>query len=217
MTDQEIRDAILDGIPLPPGTRAHQLYFDWGRLTSLPSGLWAEELYLHHCTGLIALPSDLNVRRLHLWGCTRLTALPEDLKVDYLDIQCCPGLTGKDPEDWCRIYGARVANGVATLFKAVDDNYHSPYRGDYTPGRTPYATDWDGGAKECGGGLHFCPTPRLARTFNNAATRYVACPVRLRDFAFPKYPLYPHKVKARCCCASVWECDEFGEKILTTF
>src|SRR5574341_50999 len=65
------------------------------------------------------------------------------------------------PAEWCDYYGVAVVNGVATVFKAVGDDYRSPRGADYTPGTTPVAPDWDGGIAECGGGLHFSPTPAM--------------------------------------------------------
>lgn len=121
-------------------------------------------------------------------------------------------------ELWCEYYGVDVADGVATLFKAVDSDYSTsrarPRNIFYRPGETPSAPDWDGGAAECGGGLHFSPTPAMALEFNSGAKRFVACPVRLADIAVHPDGEYPQKVKARGCCAPVWEVDRRGARIV---
>ncbi len=98
---------------------------------------------------------------------------------------------------WCSYHGVAVADGVATLFKAVRADFHSQWGTAYTPGTTPQAPDWDGGEKECGGGLHFSPTPGHARGFDSTATRYVACPVALADIVTHPDGDFPDKVKAR--------------------
>ncbi|MCX6497555.1 MAG: hypothetical protein NTU93_01990, partial [Arthrobacter sp.] len=116
---------------------------------------------------------------------------------------------------WCDWYGVRVTDGCATVFKAVNDTYRSPKGGDYTPGTTPAADDWDGGRAECGGGLHFSPTPTAAREFNPEATRYVACPVCLSEMRPPKATDdYPQKIKAARCAAPCREVDEDGEPVV---
>jgi predicted DNA-binding transcriptional regulator AlpA len=123
-------------------------------------------------------------------------------------------------EAWCEWYGVEVLDGIATLFKAVDDEYRSSWqlpgggRLAYTPGSTPEAPDWDGGAAECGGGLHFSPSPGGAKGFNYSATRYVACPVALADMAVHHPAIYPAKVKARCVAApGCYEVDAAGRRI----
>src|SRR3990167_9454272 len=72
------------------------------------------------------------------------------------------GMQIKIPEiltakEWCDYYGVEVKKGIATLFKAVDDDYstlNARSKGIfYTPGSMPIAPDWDGGKAECGGGL----------------------------------------------------------------
>jgi len=113
--------------------------------------------------------------------------------------------------EWCEIYGTRVEDGVATLYKAVNNEYQSLWEFAYVPGTIPKALDWDGAERECGGGLHFCATPAVAHSYNREATRYVACPVALADIVVVKNPRYPDKIKAKGCCGPIWECDEDGE------
>jgi hypothetical protein len=119
----------------------------------------------------------------------------------------------KTVRDWCRYYGLQVNRNIVILFKALNDDYSSPYGMSYKPGTIPIAVDWDGGKKECGEGLHFSPSPRHAIGFHNEAKRYCACPVNLKDIAVHPDGDYPEKVKAKGCCAPVWECDIDGNKI----
>jgi len=115
--------------------------------------------------------------------------------------------------EWCEWYGVAVKRGVAVLFKGVDANYDSPHKANYAPGTVPAAADWDGGKAECGGGLHFSPTPAHTFWFVTDAVKFVACPVRLKDIIVHKDAEYPQKVKAPRCCAPVWECDINGKPV----
>jgi hypothetical protein len=116
-------------------------------------------------------------------------------------------------EQWCEYYGVEVVDGVAILFKAVDDGFASYYGTSYAPGTTPQADDWDGGTEECGGGLHFAPRPTFASPTTDDATRFVACPVRLEDIVLHRRPVYPSKVKAKRVCAPVYEVDGDGAPV----
>ena len=113
-------------------------------------------------------------------------------------------------ELWCDFYGVEVKEDMALLFKAVGDDFKSPHGFPYLPGSAPSAGDWDGGRKECGGGLHFSPSPRHAREFNDAATKYVRCPVALSDIVVHHPADYPQKIKASRVCAPIEECDIDG-------
>jgi hypothetical protein len=119
--------------------------------------------------------------------------------------------------DWCDYYGVAVKRGMALLFKAVDDDYSTGFARSrevfYTPGSKPKAPDWDGGRAECGGGLHFSPSPSLGRDFNPDATRYVACPVKLSEIVVHKNPSYPNKVKAPRVAGAIYEVDVDGERL----
>ncbi len=114
-------------------------------------------------------------------------------------------------QDWCDTYGVPTKDGVAILFKAVGADFKSPRGGDYTPGSTRSAPDWDGGKQECGGGLHFSPRPSAALAFNIGAERFVACPVAVKDISVHPDARYPSKIKASGCCSPVWECTIDGE------
>jgi hypothetical protein len=116
-------------------------------------------------------------------------------------------------QEWCDYYGVKVTDGVALLYKGVRTDFSSPHGADYTPGTIPVADDWDGGKRECGGGLHFSPTPRMTHEFIDNPAHYLACPVALADIAVHPDGTYPQKVKARGCAAPVYEVDEDGERI----
>ena len=85
-----------------------------------------------------------------------------------------------DPETWCTYHGVTVVDGVATVHKAVGDNWSTDRGTDYSPGSTPDALDWRDN-HECGGGLHFSPRPVQSRTYYPTATKYLACGVALTD------------------------------------
>jgi hypothetical protein len=113
------------------------------------------------------------------------------------------------PTDWCDFYGVDVVDGLATLYKAVDDAWRGGYGADisYEPGATPEAPDWKPDDM-CGHGLHFSPRPFMARAYHENATRYVACPVRVDDMV-----LLGDKVKAPRVAAPCWEVNEDGEPV----
>lgn len=114
---------------------------------------------------------------------------------------------------WCEWHGVPINCGVAILYKGVGDTYLSPRGGDYTPGTIPTAPDWDGGKAECGGGLHFSPRPSATRRYASSATKYVACPVRVKDIVVHFPADYPDKVKAPGCCAPVYEVGIDGKPL----
>ena len=85
-----------------------------------------------------------------------------------------------DPAIWCSYHGVTVTDGIVTVYKAVNDQWTTSRGADYSPGSLPEAADWraDG---QCGGGLHYGPTPRHARDYEPDATRYVEVGVRLDE------------------------------------
>jgi hypothetical protein len=119
----------------------------------------------------------------------------------------------KSAADWCELYGAKVVRGVVTLFKALDEDFTSLHGARYAPGDKPEATDWDGGEAECGGGLHFSPSPGAAKRFHYTAKKFAACPVKLTDIVVHPNGRYPEKVKAPRVCKPCYEVDEHGNKV----
>ncbi len=117
------------------------------------------------------------------------------------------------PAAWCDYYGVTVTNGIAMVYKAVNDDFRSPRGTSYAPGTIPVAPDWDGGKKECGLGLHYSPSPAMAREFHPDAKRYLACPVALADISVHPDGDYPQKIKARGCAAPTFEVNYDGEPI----
>ena len=86
-----------------------------------------------------------------------------------------------DPAEWCSYHGVTVSRaGIATVYKAVNDRWTTDRGTDYSPGSKPTAPDWrpDG---DCGGGLHFGPTPVHAMAYYPGATRFVEVGVRVAD------------------------------------
>jgi hypothetical protein len=103
---------------------------------------------------------------------------------------------------------------VAVLFKAVGDDFQSSRGGVfYTPGTKPEAPDWDGGRAECGGGLHFSPCPKLAKSMNQDAKRFVACPIKVSEIKVHYPAQYPNKVKAPRVFGACYEVDIEGNRI----
>jgi hypothetical protein len=119
-------------------------------------------------------------------------------------------------EEWCEAKGVPVVDGIVILYKAVNGRFEASYNAfRYEPGSTPAAPDWDGGVKECGGGLHFSPRPAAATAFYSGSDRrFVACPVRLEDIVVHRDATYPDKVKAPGCCAPVYEVDIHGKPVV---
>jgi hypothetical protein len=117
------------------------------------------------------------------------------------------------PEEWCEYYGIEVDDGVAILYKAVDEDFNSYHGTSYGPGTEPYAPDWDGGERECGGGLHFSPRPTFALPHPDDSMRFVACPVRLADMVVHPRGDYPDQAKARGVSGPVYEVHEDGTPV----
>ena len=85
-----------------------------------------------------------------------------------------------EKRNWLRAYGLTARRGFVTLYKAVDDNLRSGYQFHYPIGQTVACDDFRPN-RECGNGLHFCPTPDLATRYFPEASRWLACEVRVKD------------------------------------
>ena len=64
------------------------------------------------------------------------------------------------PEEWCAYYGVDGGGRRRDALQGGRGRLHSYHGGSYRPGTEPRAPDWDGGERECGGGLHFSPGRR---------------------------------------------------------
>jgi hypothetical protein len=115
------------------------------------------------------------------------------------------------PTAWCDYYGVDHTEEHALIFKGVRDGFNSQRGTNYSPGTSPEAADWDGGVKECGGGLHFSPCPGMTREFDDQAVHYLACPVRLDEMAVHPDGEYPQKCKAKRVASPCWEVDINGK------
>jgi hypothetical protein len=116
-------------------------------------------------------------------------------------------------EQWCDYHGVTITDGQVILYKAVDDQYRANHNGfEYKPGTAPEAPDWDP-IPECGGGLHFSPSPHHALGFNYAATRFVACPVLVSELVVHPNGQYLTKVKGPRVAAPCWEVDIHGRRV----
>ena len=104
--------------------------------------------------------------------------------------------TFKTPAEWCVYYGVDVVDGIATVYKSLNADFTSPHGTRYAPGDSPEAPDWDGGKAECGGGLHFSPSPMMAEGFHTGA-KWMACQVRLDEMAVHPDGEYRQKCKAK--------------------
>lgn len=122
-------------------------------------------------------------------------------------------MKAKTAKEWCEFYGVKVIRGCAILFKALDSNFNSPHGANYSPGSKPVADDWDGGDRECGGGLHFSPHPAMAKSFNMSAEKYAACPVKLDDIVVHPNGSSPEKVKAEKVSRPCYEVDIHGNRL----
>jgi len=114
---------------------------------------------------------------------------------------------------WCNFYDVKIKKGVVILYKALRNDYKSSWGFLYSPGTTPTAPDWDGGEKECGGGLNFCPLPVMALGFDKEATRFMACPVLVKEIKVHKNAVYPNKIKAPRVFQPCYEVDINGKRI----
>ena len=118
-----------------------------------------------------------------------------------------------DPGIWCTYHGIEVTDGLATVYKAVDDRYFSEHGTCYKHGATPNAPDWQP-TKFCGQGLHFSPTPRQAQAYNHAtatAAKYMACGIAVADLI----PLGSDKCKAPRVVRACVEVDIDGQPLTT--
>jgi hypothetical protein len=84
------------------------------------------------------------------------------------------------PATWASYHGAQTAEGVATVYKAVRADLKSQHGALYTVGSEVSCDDWRD-TDECGNGLHFSPSPAQASSYDEEATRWLECTVKLSD------------------------------------
>jgi len=116
-----------------------------------------------------------------------------------------------DPLQWCDYHGVTVMDGIAYLFKAVNQQWTTGRGVDYSPGSLPEAPDWDAAWRDCGRGLHFCAHPLQSLGFLGGRVedaRFLKVGVRVDELV----PL-GDKVKARRVVVGCVEVDRFGDVI----
>ena len=121
-------------------------------------------------------------------------------------------------EAWCEYNGLEIVNGLVMLFKAVGEDWATDYSRSagiaYVPGSEPAAPDWDGAARECGGGLHGCARPSATLRYQSAPAHFVGIPVRVADIVVHHPAEYPDKVKFPRSAGPVFEVDLDGRRIV---
>ena len=85
-----------------------------------------------------------------------------------------------DGPAWCEYYGVKISRGIATVYKAVNDQWTTSRGFDYSPGSKPSCDDFRAD-NTCGGGLHFGPTPSHAKAYFSDATKFVAVGVKVSE------------------------------------
>lgn len=119
----------------------------------------------------------------------------------------------RERDEWLSNYELTVKAGKITVYKAVDAGLRSAHHAPGARGPFPYpigetvtVPDWRPVAR-CGGGLHFGPTPRVARSYFREATRFLACEVRVAGMV-----IIGDKIKAKSARV-LYEVDIDGNRI----
>jgi hypothetical protein len=123
----------------------------------------------------------------------------------------CTDIDLSNPRQWCEFHGVEIADGIAYVFKAVNQEWTTDRNTDYSPGSLPEAADWDAEWLDCGRGLHFCDHPLRSLSFLGGRTddaRFLKVGVRLDEMV----PL-GDKVKARRAVVACVEVDRYGRSI----
>ena len=86
----------------------------------------------------------------------------------------------RHPEEWCEYYGVEVKDGVAILYKAVDEDFNSYHGASYGPGTSHTRRT---GTAASGSAAAGCTSPAadVRAAAPDDSMRFVACPVRLED------------------------------------
>jgi hypothetical protein len=84
------------------------------------------------------------------------------------------------PTSWANYHGAAINEETATVYKAVRADLRSTHGALYEIGAEVSCDDWQD-TNECGNGLHFSPSPAQASAYDESATRWLECTVKLSD------------------------------------
>ena len=114
---------------------------------------------------------------------------------------------------WLQLCGVPIRKGKVILYKSVSKNFQTRNNVSFVPETQHKAPDWDSTyLKECGCGIHYCPSVAQAKEFRDENT-YVACEVNVSDIAdLPAFAQYPDKIRARGGF-TLYQCDEKGNKL----
>ena len=141
----------------------------------------------------------------HLYS--QRVAITGGVVIDMTDIDLADAAT------WCDLAGIAVENGSALVYKYVDADFNAGHNHTltaYRPGETVTATDWNRVA-ERGGGLHFGPSPEVARNLAwrglGPTARWVLCEIDLAEAVG-----VGDKIKARSCRV-LYEVDALGKAV----
>jgi len=115
-----------------------------------------------------------------------------------------------NPWEWCKATNVIIRAGYAYLYKRVSGDLTTRNGFKYTLRTKVIAPDFNK-ENECGGGLHFCPTPPQCDQFRDDGP-YIKCRVPLDEMVIHSRPEYPDKIKARSCYV-MYICDREGRKI----
>ena len=119
-----------------------------------------------------------------------------------------------NPADWCEYHGVTVSKaGVATVYKAVRDDWLSSWGTSYKPGTRPDDRENWRDDNDCGGGLHFSPTPWQAQSYDPEATRFLKVGIKLAEMR--PIPGGTAKCKAPRVVRACVEVDIDGNEVLT--
>jgi hypothetical protein len=121
-------------------------------------------------------------------------------------------INNKTADTWLEHHGITVEDGRAIVYKAVDDALNSGHAFAYPIGETVTDPHWRDD-NECGGGLHFCPSPTQAQAYFEEATRFLACSVAVDDLRVIDDPYATPKLKARSAVV-LFEVDGHGERLV---